>query len=268
VLSASRITFEDAKLAARQLKGHHDFHRALARGAPGSRLLELPGVEALVVPACPWFSVINCVFAYEGALALQDAMPELDREYGRAGIPAYRVWVPPEDERSGSVLAKGGFGYRGFVLRMGSYLPGQDLEPCLPLELVPNPTWDTVARCNDRTYRLPTGVSIAAMFSSLDDPTFHLYAARVNDEVVSVLATREDGGNCYSCFMATVPEAQRAGIGTELVRLAKRAARDRGCETSTGESTLVGERLYRKGGARHLGQLYVWERRLDTAGVA
>jgi len=256
----SRITFEDVKLAARQVRAHHDFHRALVGCSPGARLLQPTGVEALVVPACPWFSVLNCVFSYESALALEEAVPELDREFARAGVGNYRVWVPAEDTQAGIALAERGFACRTAMVRMASLLPVQDLEPRRVLELLPDPSWQTIARCNDRAYGLPAELTIAGAFSTLDDPAFHRYAVPAGGDVVSVAVTHETAGNCYICFMATVPEAQGTGIGVELVRTMKRSARERGCEVACGESTYAGERLYLRGGARGFGLLGLWER--------
>ena len=262
--AAPHMTFEDAKLGARQLKAHHEFHRVLAGGSPGAHLISPCGVEALVVPACPWFSVINCVFAYESALALEEALPELNRAYAGVGVSSYRVSVPAEDEHAATVLTEHGFARKGSALRMASFLRGQDLGQRRSLDLVAQPTWETIARCNDRVYGLPSRWTTAKAFSSLDHSAFHLYAVRAGGDVVSVVASHESEGNCYICFMATVPEAQRSGIGVELVRLVKRQARKHGCESSSGESSVSAEHLYLKGGARILGRLGLWERRFSS----
>lgn len=264
----SRVTFQDVKLAARQVEAHHAFHRALAGCSPGAARIVLADVEALVVPACPWFSVLNCVFAYGGALGLDEALPELDRKFTQAGIVQYRVWAPAEDTQTHTVLSDRGFTCQGAVVRMASRLADHDLAPRKPLALLPDPDWQTIARCNDRAYGLPAGVTIGSALVTLDDFAFHRYAVRDGDDVVSVGATYETAGNCYICFMATVPEAQRTGIGVELVRRMKADAVQRGCEISCGESTFTGERLYLRGGARRFGLLGIWERRLAQVGPA
>ena len=77
--------------------------------------------------------------------------------------------------------------------------------------------------------------------------------------VASALVAREQHGDCYFWFVATVPEAQRRGLAGELMRCALRDARARGSETTSLESTPAGEHLYGTLGFRALGRMGRWE---------
>jgi hypothetical protein len=75
-------------------------------GAAGSRVLELEGVTAAIVPTTPDRSVINAV-VYERPEALEAGLDELASAYSAAGVTAWTVWVPDGDERSVRLLEAG-----------------------------------------------------------------------------------------------------------------------------------------------------------------
>ncbi len=63
---------------------------------------------------------------------------------------------------------------------------------------------------------------------------------------------------CPRCLtqdnVVTLPEARRRGIGTALTALQLHHARDRGCATTSLQSSAVAERLYASVGFRDLGR--------------
>ena len=67
--------------------------------------------------------------------------------------------------------------------------------------------------------------------------------------------------DCGISFVATVPEARRRGLATEVMRQALRDARDNGCTTTTLQATDLGERLYANLGYRRLCAMQLWELR-------
>ena len=254
------MSFDNETLAVRQAQSQRGFYRALAGGSAGARLIELEGVQATAIPARPWFGIFNSAF-YEDRLALEAALPMLECEYARAGVMAWSVWVPPEDEPAAARLEAAGFAPEATPLRMAAALSDIDLGQRMELDLVSDPTWEMVARCNDRAHGVLDEWTMAAVFESMEDPASHLHAARAGDEVIAALIAREQHADCYLWFVATVPEAQHKGIGAELIRRALREARARGCQTTSLESTAAGERLYTKLGYRSLGRYRRWERR-------
>ena len=62
---------------------------------------------ASVTPAVPERSLPNSV-VYESQEALIAALPELARHYDEAGIAAWTVWTPEEDEQAAAALRDAG----------------------------------------------------------------------------------------------------------------------------------------------------------------
>jgi ribosomal protein S18 acetylase RimI-like enzyme len=102
-----------------------------------------------------------------------------------------------------------------------------------------------------------------AVSQNMEDPASHLHVARRDGAPAAALIAREEGRDCYLWFVATVPEAQGAGLASELMRHALREAQLRGCTTSSLESTAVAERMYEGLGYQPLGRYEMWERRLS-----
>src|SRR5947207_404280 len=74
---------------------------------PGASVLDRDGLVAAVVPSCPDLSVVNSV-VYDDAEALRKARDELEAAYERAGVRAWRVWVPERDRSVAQALAQAG----------------------------------------------------------------------------------------------------------------------------------------------------------------
>lgn len=241
-------------------RSHDGFYRALAEGSRSATLLETVGVQAIAVAARPWLGLLNCVFAYESADAVGDALDWLDSEYGQAGVTGWGVWVPEQDLATSALLETQGFAVSTTVVRMIGYIYDSAMAPRRSVDFVANPTWEMVAHCNDRSYGVPPAQSIAAVFQDIADPSLRLFAARLDGEVVSALVSREQGDDCYLSFVATVPEARGAGVGGELVRAAFRAGISRGCRSGSGESTPMAIGIYSGVGGRTLGRVALWQR--------
>jgi len=244
----------------RHARSQLGFYRLLPGGSRGARLIELADVKAIVVPACPWLSIVNCVFSYGDADALELALPELAQEYERDGIRAWGIWAATDDAACAAVLRSAGFEAGSEILKMGGYIEARNVAPRRELDLVADASWEHLAACNDRAYRLPRGLSVQPAFELIDDPTVRVYAARHDDAIVSSLVAREADGDCYLAFVATVPEAQGHGAGGELVRHALRSASTRGCVSGSGESTPAGVKLYTAVGGGLLGRFALWSR--------
>lgn len=218
-----------------------------------------PRVQATLVPVRPWFSLFNAVI-YDGSGALRDALPELPRLYGQAGIGGWSVWVPPNDEESAGLLEAQGYREEGSPLVMGAQLASLDLEPRQALDLEPHATWTDIARCNDAAHEVLPEWSMSAVFEEMEDAATRRYAVRVDGQIAGGLLARRHQGDCYFWFVATIPAAQRQGLGAELMRHALREAAGAGCLTASLESTRAGERLYRQLGFQALGRCARWAR--------
>jgi ribosomal protein S18 acetylase RimI-like enzyme len=136
-----------------------------------------------------------------------------------------------------------------------------ELEPRLDLDIDPAPTWRLVARINDQAHGVLEPWTMAAVFQTMHDPASHLHVARIDGRAVAALIAREHDGDCYFWFVATAPDAQGKGIASELMRQALRDANQRGCTTTTLESTKVAEKMYTALGFTPLGRYEMWESR-------
>lgn len=253
-------TYAEAALQKARARSQRGFYAALAGGSPGARLVRRPGVQATLVPVRPWFSVLNSVL-FDHPQALRAALPEIGRTYRAADVHAWRVWVAPEHEVVTRSLVEDGYApAEASPLCMGAPIAAIDLEPRVELDLEPRPSWETVARCNDRAYGVLQPWSLAAAFATMDDSATHLHAARRDGEVVSALLAREQEGDCYFWFVATAPQARGEGLASELMRHALRQAVKRGCTTTSLEASAMGESAYARLGYQALGRFAIFER--------
>ena len=235
-------------------------YRALAHGSPGAKLLELGGVQATLVPVRAWFSVFNSVL-YDDPRELERHHPELAGAYADAGIGAWSVWVAPTDSDTGPILQSRGHQLDSRPMLFASEIRSLDLDPVIQLDLDTDPTWKLVAEINDRAHGVLEPWSMTAGFQRMCDPASHLHVARLDGAPAAALIAREHDGDCYSWFVATVPEARGHGLASELIRHALREARHHGCTTTTLESTKMAETLYSNLGYNPFGRYAMWERR-------
>lgn len=254
------IAVDEEELRRRQASSQRAFFRTIAAGSPRARLLERPGVQATIVPIRPSFPFFNSVF-YDDARALEASLPALVHEYAHAGVTAWTVWVPPGDADASALLESAGHVSESSPLLMAAPISALDVDRDCGPELAAKPRWEDVARCNDRAHGVPEEWTMAAAFEHAEDPACHLYAVAREGKAVSALAAREHDGDCYFWFVATVPEAQGEGLASALMRHALRSARERGCKTTTLESTPAGESMYERLGYRAFGRFGMWERR-------
>jgi ribosomal protein S18 acetylase RimI-like enzyme len=251
---------DNDRLRSRQAASQRGFYRALGGGSPGARLAEPSAeVQATIVPIRPWFSIFNSVL-YRDPGALLEALPGLAEAYDAEGVNSWTVWVPPGDDHTAEELQAAGHVRDSTPLLMAAPISEIDLAPRVELELAAEPSWETIARCNDRAHGVLSDWTMAAVFADMNDPATARYAACRGSEVVSCLLARERDGDCYFWFVATVPEAQGHGLASELMRHALSSARERGCDTTSLESTRAGESVYARLGYRSLGRYTMWER--------
>ncbi len=251
----------DDGLRARQRSSQRSFYRSLASGSPGAKLLDLGGVQATLVPIREWFSIFNSVL-YEDPAQLEVHHDQIAAAYDDASINAWTVWVPPTDPDAGPLLESRGHQLDSTPMLFAAEIQSLDLKPAIELDLEPDPTWKLVAQINDRAHGVLEEWSMSAVFQTMNDPASHLHVARVDGAPAAALIAREHEEDCYFWFVATVPEARGRGLASELMRHALRSARQRGCTTTTLESTKMAETLYSNLGFTPLGRYAMWERRI------
>jgi GNAT superfamily N-acetyltransferase len=253
-----RVTIDDAVLLERLFGSLRGFYRLLACASDGAHLVELPGVQACVVPATPERSYTNAV-VYEDAAALKAALDDLAAAYAAAGVDAWTVWVPEADRCAADLLAAAGHRLDGRPTAMGCALDGLERSP-------DGMRWSrgvdprVLAEINDSSFGYGTD-SFARAFVRLDPAHFHVYAADLDGRPVAVLMTSDHDDNCEVDAVATLPHARGRGLAGTLLRHALVDARERGCQTTTLIATPMGRPLYERVGYRPLGIVEMWERR-------
>ena len=118
-------------------------------------------------------------------------------------------------------------------------------------------------------YGFAAGEGMAALFAQQpEDLDLRIYRARLDGESASVLATIDHepldgagGGDCGIYFVATHEAARGRGLATRLLTAALGEARDRGCATSSLQSSAMGEPIYVARGYQPCFRLHMYERR-------
>ena len=91
----------------RMLKSMRSVFHLIARSSEGAHVVELDGVMASVTPTVPERSLPNSVMN-ESEEALIAALPELTRRYDEAGVDAWTVWTPEDDEQAAAAMRDAG----------------------------------------------------------------------------------------------------------------------------------------------------------------
>jgi GNAT superfamily N-acetyltransferase len=238
--------------------GLRTFCRGLAEASAASRLVELDGVTAAVVPAAPDRSIANSVM-YDTAAGLESALDRVTREYEEAGVRAWTVWVPQHDREGPALLARAGHKLDGEPTAMAMELDRFERKPAPEVEIDDEPDPRELGRLNDRAY----GFDGDQFAYALDrrPPGMYQYVAIADGVAASCLGAIDHGRDCGIYFVATAPEARGRGLATELMARALMDARARGCQTTSLQSTRMGQPIYARLGYHDLGQLQLWERR-------
>jgi GNAT superfamily N-acetyltransferase len=116
-----------------------------------------------------------------------------------------------------------------------------------------------VAEINERAYGYRPGDFTGVLIAS--PPGIHAYVARLEGGPVSCTVAVDHGGDCSIQLVATDLQARGRGLASGLIRVAVWEARERGCETTSLQSTRAGYSAYRTLGYRDLGGMGMWERR-------
>jgi GNAT superfamily N-acetyltransferase len=236
------------------------FVRMLGRGSAGAALFERDGLLGAIVPACPHRSVINSA-TYSDAASLGAALSELAAAHEEAGVRAWTVWVPDDDNEAAAMLEAA-----------GHTLDATPAAMVLDLAALPEPDtqrldWDgqaspaDVARVNDFAYGFEEPTFGAALTALPADMPLRLYQARVDGEPASVLATMDEDDDCGIYLVGTLKEHRGKGLSGRLLHAALAEARERGLRTSSLQATKLGQPVYERLGYEAIGTLEMWERR-------
>jgi GNAT superfamily N-acetyltransferase len=225
--------------------------------ACGGWVISEGDVQAAVVPASPNRSFFNSVF-YEDAEHLLEVLPRLAAAYEEAGVNAWTVWIPADDDR-----ARAGLGSAGHVLDATPRAMGLDLseltspEPDPELEIRNEMDMERVRQINETAYGYPPGdfPPMSVM------PDTEAYLASLGGDTIGTTMTWDRGDDVEITFVATLPEARGRGVAKRLMAHVLELERGRGKLASTLISTKLGFPVYTGLGYRDAGGLEMWERR-------
>jgi GNAT superfamily N-acetyltransferase len=256
-MATSSLVLHNVPVIERVVDGLFAFYRVCGGSSEGAHTIESDGVLGAVVPAAPERAVANGV-AYRSADGLQAAYDELADAYRQIGAK-WTVWVWPGDDVSARFLED-----RGHVLDAQPAAMLHDLDGVErpPPDALPDWTGEgdfaVVGPLNDRAYSFGTDSFTRALERRPGGAT-RVYVARDQGEPVGCLLMTDHEGNTDVECVAVLPEARGRGISGTLLRHALADAVERGCESSTLVSTVLGYPVYERVGYRPLGRFSMWE---------
>ncbi len=255
-----RQVIDAAEAARLQRRSLARFLRFVVAGAPDSRLVERRGVAGSLVPSVPTRSIVNSV-TYTDAGHLADALAPLAEAYREAGVVAWTVWVPEEDEEAATALTEAGHTLDGRPAAMSLELDGFSPPDLGDLDWDADGTGEELGRLNDLAYGWETAGAAPALREARPGPTTHMYRARQDGETASIAVILDTDDEASAVLVATHPDHRRRGLSTRLLGAALAEARDRGMRTSSLQASGAGEPVYAALGYRPFGRLQMWERR-------
>jgi ribosomal protein S18 acetylase RimI-like enzyme len=254
------VTVDDPLASMR--RNMRAFYRLLGAFSPGGAVVERDGLVAAIVPSCPQQSVVNGV-VYEGAHALRAIRDELEALYRGAGVRSWRVWVTDGDDDGpgvGEWLQSRGHRLSASPRAMTLDLADADFDVSGEPVLERSSDLGTVASLNERAYGQRPG-EFAQALSALEQDEVRVYLARDAGQAAACVVTLDAEDDCGIYAVATRPASRRRGLATALMRRALTDARDRGCRSSSLQSSESGFSVYADLGYRDLCAIRVWEHR-------
>ncbi len=264
-LRAMSAFLTDEDLDARARYSFVAMLRMFASGNPGSSVIELPGgVRGCCIPSAPRRPLLNAASFGDGD-ALVRQLPELARRYDEAGVAAWTMWVYPGQDSPDLDAAFQREGMHPGPTQVAMAVAIEEVRPESPpppegFTVAANGEWAELARTNELAYGFADGEYRDVMAHTAPDEFNHLVVARGPDgSVASCGFFLEDGDNVAIGWIATVPDAQRLGLATQVVHEGLRIAADNGSVTASLEATPDGAPVYEGVGFRSLGQIATWQ---------
>ena len=237
-----------------------DYVREVAAASPESRVIELDGVVGAATPARSR-SIANSV-AYRDPAKLAAAYPELAAAYDEAGIEAWTVWVPEFEAETIALLEGAGHHFDGKPTAMTADLRAFEPHDLGDLDWDADCPPDQLAAVNDAAYGFDADVGLRRVFrGAAIGERLRLYRARVGGAVACVLGAVDRDGDCSIYFVATDPAYRGRGLATRLMAATLAQAAERGCATSTLQSSPSGRPIYEALGYEPQFSLHLYERR-------
>ncbi len=249
---------DDAALRRRLWEGFAALQALLGGSSRRGRVIERAGLVASIVPTAPDSPALNAAVAIEPHAA-PAALPELADRYAHAGVRRWAIWIDGGARDATRELRHAGLSVASASPGMGAAIDELDLQ-LTPTPWLPGADLRTVGRVNDLAYG-NVDARLERTLSMLPDGALRAFRADLNGAPAAVALALHHGGDCGVSFVATVPQARRRGLATQVMRAVVADARRHGCNTVSLQATELGERLYAGLGLRRLGQMELWEHR-------
>jgi GNAT superfamily N-acetyltransferase len=216
-----------------------------ARGAVGASVRRIPGAALAVFTQEPESLVYNN--ALLDLVLVQDeraaTVARMEEEYADAHVDRYAAWVHEGDSAMREDLEARRYVVTESTRAMGIAL--EFLEVQRPELDVEHAAWpDYVAL-----------LGLGEDFQAYANPDAYVVRiAMLDGKPAAVGMSYDHDGDCGIYNVTTLDHARGRGIGTALTAHLLHAARDRGCTTSTLQSTPMAEGVYARLGFRDLGR--------------
>ena len=249
---------DDAELKRRLWEGFAALQTLLGGNAKHGYVIRREGLLASIVPSAPDSPALNAAVALDPAAAPR-YLEELEVRYGDAGVRRWAVWVDGAARDVTSELRLANMAIASASPGMGAVLSDLkiDLSTANPR---PNANLQAVGRVNDLAYGNVDN-RLERTLNTLEEGTLRGYKADLNGVPASVALALHHGQDCGVSFVATIPQARRHGLATQVMRSALADAQRNQLTTITLQATELGERLYQQLGLRRLSPMELWERR-------
>jgi ribosomal protein S18 acetylase RimI-like enzyme len=248
---------DEGLLRARLWDGFARLQTLLGGHAGPGSVIEREGLVASLVPNAPDSPTLNAAVAIE-----PDAGPallsELADRYATANVRRWGVWLDGSAKPAARAFAAAGMVVTTASPGMGARI--EDLNPASDDEQPQRTDLATVGRINDLAYG-NFDARLERTLQPLPNDLLRAYRVDQDGKPAAVAMTLHHHEDCGVSFVATIPQARRRGLATQVMRHALADAHTFGCTTSTLQATDVGERLYSGIGYRHLCVMQLWERR-------
>jgi GNAT superfamily N-acetyltransferase len=246
-LGGALDTTDFERLRKESLRSIGAFHRML--GLAAGTLIEVEGAVGSLIPFAADAPFLTSIVptSEKGLLTAAGEMS------ARAPDARPGVWLGAGLDRAATDL---GLGRRAVVTLMGAFVADCDLS-CASAERV-SPA--AVGVLNDLVYANRDG-RLARILAALPSDRVHGYgrSGREARLVAGALAVQL-GTDCSVEYVATHPQARRAGHASSVMRCLLRAAGAWGYETISLRASSEGSRLYAHLGFSDLGTVEVWQR--------
>src|SRR5215207_7608244 len=208
---------DDAELRRRLWEGFAALQMLLGGSARQGFVLERPGLIASVVRSAPDSPALNAAVAIDPKAAPK-ALEELEVRYGDAGVRRWAIWVDGGAREVTAELRSRGLAIASASPGMGALIADLDID-LTTANPQPNADLHTVGRVNDLAYG-NIDSRLERTLSTLTEGSLCGYKANLNGAPAAVALALHHGDDCGVSFVATVPQARRHGLATQVMRSA------------------------------------------------